>query len=77
VSWRAQYIVQTVYGDIEDFIQKSDSHNANGNVPNAYLNNNGKFNVNWNNINNSDSKYGVRSEVSHKNPRDHSRGFCV
>ena len=62
---------------MDDYIQKSGSRNANGNVPNAYLNDNDKFNMNWNNLDNYNSKYGIRSEVSHKNPRDYSLGFCV
>ena len=40
------------------------SRNSDGNVPNAYLNDNGKFNVNWNNLDNIDGEYGVRSAVS-------------
>lgn len=69
MSCATQYIVKTIYGDKEDYTQKSGSRNANGNVPNTYLNDNGKFNVNWNDLDNSDPKYGIRSEVFHKNPQ--------
>lgn len=77
MSCGTQYIVETIYGDIEDYTQKSGSRNADGNVPNTYLNDNGKFNVNWNNLDNTDSKYGIRSEVSHKNLRLFSGILCL
>lgn len=54
-------------GDTERFAQKSGSRNSDGNVPNANWND-GKFRVNWYNLDNSNSDNGIRSEVSEKIP---------
>ncbi|MDB4984414.1 MAG: hypothetical protein JWM20_593 [Patescibacteria group bacterium] len=44
--------------------RKDGSRNSDGNVPNVYLNTDGKVNVNWYNLDNSNAKNGVRREVS-------------
>ena len=61
MSWVTQYIVKTIYGDIEDYIQKS-ALNRNGYAMNMYRNNNGKFNINSNNRDNRNSDNGLRQK---------------
>lgn len=62
-------------GEKEDISQNGGSRNADGNVLNAYLNNDGKFNMNYYSLDNSNSKYGIRREVFHLIPT--SVGICV
>ena len=48
---------------MDDILQKG-SRNSDGNVPKVYWNpNNQNVNVNWYNVSNSNSDYGVRREV--------------
>lgn len=53
----------------DEYVQKDASRNMDGNVPNVNWNPNyQKVNVDWYNVGNSNPQYGLRREVSAKNP---------
>ena len=58
---RACSNIQSVKMDA--YIQNGGSRNSDGNVPYVNLNRDGKVNVNWNNLSNSNPNYGTRREV--------------
>jgi hypothetical protein len=54
-------------GDTDECSQKDGSRNSDGNVPNMNWNDS-KVQVNWYNLDNSNSDYGLRSEVLTSSP---------
>lgn len=65
IIFEIKYFTETgKHLDVKGLTYCSGSRNANGDVPNAYLFNNGKFSVLWSGIGDSGRGYGVRSVVS-------------
>lgn len=64
IIFEIKYFTETgKHLDIKGLTFCSSSRNSDGDVPDAYLNNDGKFRVDDCNLGNSDSGYGIRSAV--------------
>lgn len=76
ILFEIKYFIETgSHLDIKGVTFCSGSRYADGYVPNAYLNNDDKFNVNYYSLDTSNSKYGIRREVFHLIPT--LVGICV